>query len=131
MSFALAPDIYLVRLGDIIKVKSGIAEVEFVSFRGKKFIGIMNGTSYKFSNEDFEKIIRKAERSTGWKTLKKDEPFYFSHKGVATVAIFKNMNHKGQIEAECPISKMQWFISTSSYFGRITDLLPKEEPVEA
>lgn len=93
--------------GDIIKVRSG-EEVEFVRLKRKKFLGIIDGTTYDIPVNAFDKVLERNEINIDEKLdkLTPGDYFYIESNRGGNALLFKFKKMRGnKIIGINPISK--------------------------
>ena len=108
--------------GDIIELTNG-DECEFVRLKQKKFIGIMNGTTYDIPVNMFAEVIKKAESiEEKLANLKKDDLFYIQGNS-GRAYLFKFLKLKGnKIIGINPISKTKTTIDREMYVDKVENI---------
>ena len=107
--------------GDIIKLKSG-EEVEFIRLKRKKFLGIIDGTTYNIHVNSFDKVLEKAKDNTEENINKLEAGDYFyiesNRGGNALLFKFKRMKNNKIIGIN-PISNSRTRIDKALFVDKI------------
>jgi len=107
--------------GDIIKLKSG-EEVEFIRLKRKKFLGIIDGTTYNIHVNSFDKVLEEAEDNTEENINKLESGDYFyiesNRGGNALLFKFKRIKNNKIIGIN-PISNSRTRIDKSLFVDKV------------
>jgi uncharacterized protein YjhX (UPF0386 family) len=107
--------------GDIIKLKSG-EEVEFIRLKRKKFLGIIDGTTYNIHVNSFNKVLEEAEDNTEENINKLESGDYFyiesNRGGNALLFKFKRMKNNKIIGIN-PISNSRTRIDKALFVDKV------------
>lgn len=108
--------------GDTVLLSTG-QECEFIRLKRKRFIGIIDGTSYDIPVSQFEEVLKIKEQVPAdekLKEVKAGDLFYIERKGNAELLIFKQLKPDGRtIVATNPIDKGRITLDKSMFEAKI------------
>ena len=118
-------ELRILKLGDVIKLKSG-EEVEFMELKRKKFVFRRdNNLAYQCVIEMFDSVVEKKEvvKNTSYASLKPGEAFYIQSSNGKDALLFKFKELKNnKIVGVQPINQMIFNIDVNLYRGKVSEL---------
>lgn len=98
-------------------------ECKFIRLKRKKFIGMINGSTFDIPVNMFKEVLEEAKENVGYKTLKKGELFYITDSRGNDALLYKFDSIKNnRIIGINPLSNVETSIDVSLYRGKVLDI---------